>query len=60
MNIVSLVCGVLGNIFLLFNFTQLVRYIIALPVTILAWFLAFGIVGNLLPLVVIITDGCHS
>ncbi|KAJ5246622.1 hypothetical protein N7468_001605 [Penicillium chermesinum] len=40
MNAASLVCGVVGNIFLLLNFTQAVRYIIALPVTIILWFLA--------------------
>jgi potassium channel subfamily K len=32
----------MGNIFLLFNFTQRVRYIIALPATILLWYLATG------------------
>lgn len=46
LNAVSLVCGVIGNIFLLFNFTQSVRYIVALPVTIILWFLATGIVGQ--------------
>jgi len=43
-NAVSLFCGVVGNIFLLLNFTQTVRYIIALPVTIIMWFIAPGIV----------------
>lgn len=43
-NAVSLFCGVVGNIFLLLNFTQTVRYIVALPVTIVLWFLAPGIV----------------
>ncbi|OQE44449.1 hypothetical protein PENCOP_c002G06697 [Penicillium coprophilum] len=43
LNAVSLFCGLVGNMFLLFNFTQLVRYIIALPVTIIMWFLASGI-----------------
>ncbi|KAJ5325587.1 hypothetical protein MYU51_000367 [Penicillium brevicompactum] len=43
LNAVSLVCGIVGNAFLLFNFTQIVRYIIALPVTIILWFLATGI-----------------
>lgn len=37
----------MGNAFLLFNFTQIVRYIIALPVTIILWFMATGIVSNL-------------
>ncbi|KAJ5782427.1 Ion transport 2 [Penicillium paradoxum] len=43
LNAVSLVCGVVGNIFLLFNFTKVIRYIIALPVTIILWFTATGI-----------------
>ena len=46
MNAVSLFWGVIGNIFLLLNFTQNVRYIIALPVTIVSWFLATGIVSE--------------
>ncbi|KAF4765149.1 hypothetical protein HAV15_003242 [Penicillium sp. str.  len=45
LNAVSLVCGIVGNAFLLFNFTQIVRYIIALPVTIILWFIAAGIVS---------------
>ncbi|KAK4870663.1 hypothetical protein LT330_005011 [Penicillium expansum] len=43
LNAVSLFCGIVGNAFLLFNFTQIVRYIIALPVTIILWFMAAGI-----------------
>ncbi|KAJ5199871.1 Ion transport 2 [Penicillium cf. griseofulvum] len=43
LNSVSLVCGIVGNAFLLCNFTQVVRYIIALPVTIFLWFIATGI-----------------
>ena len=46
MNAVSLFCGVVGNLFLLFNFTTIVRYIIALPVTIVLWFLATWIVSE--------------
>lgn len=46
LNAVSLFWGVVGNIFLLLNFTQTVRYIIALPVTIVSWFFATGIVSN--------------
>jgi hypothetical protein len=46
MNAVSLFWGVVGNIFLLLNFTQNVRYIIALPVTIVSWFLATSIVSH--------------
>ena len=47
LNAVSLFWGVVGNIFLLLNFTQTVRYIIALPVTIVSWFLATSIVSHL-------------
>ena len=43
LNVASLVLGFVGNAFLLFNFTQRVRYIIALPVTILLWYVATGI-----------------
>lgn len=46
-NAVSLFCGVVGNLSLLLNFTQTVRYIITLPVTIVSWFLASGIVSCL-------------
>ena len=46
LNAVSLFWGVVGNIFLLLNFTQTVRYIIALPATIVSWFLATGIVSD--------------
>ncbi|KAJ6071539.1 hypothetical protein N7499_009553 [Penicillium canescens] len=47
LNAVSLFCGVVGNIFLLFNFTQVIRYIVALPVTIILWFIATGILGGI-------------
>lgn len=43
LNVGSLICGFLGNLFLLFNFTQRIRYIIALPATIIFWFLASGL-----------------
>ncbi|KAI9757230.1 MAG: hypothetical protein M4579_003530 [Chaenotheca gracillima] len=43
LNAVSLICGFVGNFFLLFNFTRRVRYIIALPMSILLWYLATGI-----------------
>lgn len=42
LNVASLICGFLGNIFLLFNFTQKVRYIIALPATIVLWYISSG------------------
>lgn len=42
LNVASLICGFLGNIFLLFNFTQKIRYIIALPATIVLWYISSG------------------
>ena len=44
LNGASLACGFAGNIFLLFNFTRRIRYIVALPVTIILWYFATGIV----------------
>ena len=46
LNGASLACGFVGNIFLLFNFTRRVRYIVALPMTIILWYFATGIVGK--------------
>src|SRR5271170_4927114 len=43
LNIASLVCGFVGNLFLLFNFTKRVRYIVALPATIILFYFASGI-----------------
>lgn len=43
LNVASLIVGFVGNMFLLFNFTNRIRYIIALPVTILMWYVATGI-----------------
>ncbi len=43
LNGISLACGFIGNIFLLFNFTRRVRYIVALPATIILWYFATGI-----------------
>ena len=39
-NQASLVCGFVGNLFLMFNFTRRIRYIVALPVTIFLWYCA--------------------
>lgn len=44
-NVGSLICGFVGNIFLLFNFTGRIRYIIALPATIILWYFATGMVS---------------
>jgi potassium channel subfamily K len=43
LNIASLVCAFAGNLFLLFNFTKRVRYIVALPATIILFYFAAGI-----------------
>ena len=43
LNLASLIAGFLGNLFLLLNFTQRVRYIIALPATIIFWYLSTGL-----------------
>lgn len=43
LNGASLACGFIGNLFLLFNFTRRIRYIVALPVTIILWYFATGI-----------------
>lgn len=50
LNGASLACGFAGNIFLLFNFTRRIRYIVALPVTIILWYFATGIVCQNSPL----------
>jgi potassium channel subfamily K, other eukaryote len=44
LNAISLAVGVLGNLALLFNFTRRIRYITALPLTVIAWYIATGIV----------------
>ncbi|KAI9718558.1 MAG: hypothetical protein M1812_004009 [Candelaria pacifica] len=43
LNATSLACGFAGNLFLMFNFTRRIRYIIALPMTIILWYCACGI-----------------
>lgn len=47
LNVASLVAGFVGNVFLLFNFTGRIRYIIALPASIVFWYIASGIVSVL-------------
>jgi potassium channel subfamily K len=49
LNAISLGVGVLGNLALMFNFTKRIRYIVALPLTIIAWYIATGIVWENLP-----------
>lgn len=46
LNAISLAAGFFGNFCLLVNFTKRIRYIIALPLTIIAWYLATGIVSK--------------
>ncbi|KAF4539384.1 Voltage-gated potassium channel beta-2 subunit [Lasiodiplodia theobromae] len=48
LNVASLICGFVGNFFLLMNFTQKVRYIIALPLTIILWYIATGLLTAIL------------
>lgn len=43
LNVISLIVGFIGNFFLLCNFTNRIKYIIALPVTIACWYVATGI-----------------
>lgn len=45
LNVISLITGFVGNFFLLFNFAKRIRYIIALPMTIISWYFATVIVG---------------
>ena len=45
LNGISLGCGFFGNFSLLLNFTQRIRYIVALPLTIISWYFATGIVS---------------
>jgi potassium channel subfamily K, other eukaryote len=47
LNAFSLVCGFIGNLFLLLNFTARVRYIIALPLSIIFWVMASSLVSLL-------------
>ncbi|OBT66207.1 hypothetical protein VE03_04369 [Pseudogymnoascus sp. 23342-1-I1] len=48
LNGLSLAFGFIGNFFLLCNFTRRVRYIIALPVTVLMWFLSSAILISII------------
>lgn len=40
LNALSLACGFAGNVFLLLSFTKRLRYIIALPLSIVSWLLS--------------------
>jgi hypothetical protein len=43
-NAASLAFGIVGNLFLLLNFTQRIRYVIALPISTILWFIASAFV----------------
>ncbi|TAQ91052.1 hypothetical protein B7494_g586 [Chlorociboria aeruginascens] len=43
LNAISLACGFFGNLCLLFNFTKRIRYIVALPLSIISWYFATSI-----------------
>jgi hypothetical protein len=46
-NAASLAFGIVGNLFLLLNFTQRIRYVIALPISTTLWFIASVFVRSL-------------
>lgn len=46
LNANSLACGFIGNFFLLLNFTGRVRYIIAMPLSIIFWVVSSILVRN--------------
>ncbi|KAK6606555.1 potassium channel [Botrytis cinerea] len=48
LNAISLGCGFAGNLFLLLNFMRRVRYIVALPLSIIFWYLSTGILIGIL------------
>jgi len=58
LNAVSLACGFFGNFCLLLNFTRRIRYIVALPLSIISWYFATFIVSlySYLPPVVAMID----
>jgi hypothetical protein len=68
LNAISLAAGFIGNFALMVNFTRRIRYIIALPFTIVSWYIATGIVSGLLDEILMSTDkivvdrycGCHE
>ncbi|KAK1827616.1 voltage-gated potassium channel [Podospora conica] len=49
-NALALACGFAGNLLLLLNFTSRVRYIVALPLVILCWFLSALMASQQIPL----------
>ncbi|KAF2034250.1 potassium channel-like protein [Setomelanomma holmii] len=60
LNVASLICGFLGNLFLLLNFTQRIRYIVALPVTIILWYLSSGFLIGITACMNIYTPPNHT
>ncbi|KAF3909757.1 hypothetical protein AA313_de0209991 [Arthrobotrys entomopaga] len=47
-NAASLIFGFIGNFFLMCNYSRRIRYKIAMPVTILGWYIAFGLLSSIL------------
>ncbi|KAK6538823.1 Potassium channel [Orbilia ellipsospora] len=47
-NAASLIFGFIGNFFLMCNYSRRIKYKIAMPVTILCWYIAFGLLSGIL------------
>ncbi|KAF3099111.1 Potassium channel [Orbilia oligospora] len=47
-NAASLVFGFIGNFFLMCNYSRRIRYAVAMPFTIICWFIAFGLLSSIL------------
>ncbi|KAF3917873.1 hypothetical protein ABW20_dc0107279 [Dactylellina cionopaga] len=47
-NAASLVFGFIGNFFLMCNYSRRIRYVVAMPFTIICWYIAFGFLSSIL------------
>lgn len=47
-NAASLVFGFVGNFFLMCNYSRRIRYAVAMPFTIICWYIAFGLLSGIL------------
>ncbi|EPS41461.1 hypothetical protein H072_4595 [Dactylellina haptotyla CBS 200.50] len=47
-NAASLVFGFVGNFFLMCNYSRRIRYAVAMPFTIICWYIAFGLLSSIL------------
>ncbi|KAK6333253.1 Potassium channel [Orbilia javanica] len=47
-NAASLVFGFIGNFFLMCNYSRRIRYAVAMPFTIICWYIAFGLLSSIL------------